>query len=92
MSARCQVQYLDPVRRTWVDCAKRTRTAVAVAGSFRDVCTDHREEVRRAERAGLADGLRWSEHPTRPRRQPSNPGQGQLVDVPATSRRRGWSA
>jgi hypothetical protein len=88
---RCQVQYLDPVRRTWVDCAKRTRVAVAVGDSYRNVCPDHREEVRRVELVGLAEELRWSEHPTRPRRPAPNPGQLELVDVPAVRRQRGWS-
>jgi hypothetical protein len=89
---RCQVQYLDAKRRTWVDCAKAAPVALAVGAGLRNVCSDHREEVRRVERAGLAGGLRWSEHPTRPRRQPDNPGQGLLVDVPAVRRQRGWSA
>lgn len=85
---RCQVQYLDPIRRNWVDCAKRTRTAVAVGDDYRDVCSDHRDEVRRVERAGLAGGLRWSEQPTPPKRPPlGDPNQRQLLDAKQQPRR-----
>jgi hypothetical protein len=87
MTTRCQVQYLHPHRRVWVDCAKKAPATLVVEGVERELCTDHRDEVRRAEAAGLAAGLRWSDEPSplRPRPQPF--GQLQLVDVPATGRR-----
>jgi hypothetical protein len=89
--SRCQLQYLDPGRRgRWVDCARPAPVALAVNGVHRNVCSEHREEVRRLERAGLATGLRWSEDPTRPRRQPDG-DQGQLLDTPARQRPRRWS-
>jgi hypothetical protein len=85
---RCQAQYLHPQRHAWVDCAKPAPISLTVGATEREVCTDHRDQVRRAERAGLAAGLRWSEHPVPATRPPKVlPGQLALVDVPATRRR-----
>jgi hypothetical protein len=85
---RCQVQYLHPHRRVWLDCAKKASSELIVEGVKRHLCAEHREEVKRAVAAGLAAGLLWSEDPSpvRPPRGPA-PGQRLLIDVPATGRR-----
>jgi hypothetical protein len=83
---RCQLQYLE--RGRWIDCAKPAKVPTIVGGAPHDVCPQHREDVRRIERAGLVASLRWSEHPSRPRRRPKQSSdQLPLVDVPATGRR-----
>lgn len=86
--SRCQVQYLHPHRRVWVDCAKKAPTTLVVEGVERQLCTEHRTEVRRAIAAGVASGLLWREDPS-PVRPPRGMAEGQLqlVDVPATGRR-----
>jgi hypothetical protein len=89
MSTRCQVQYLHPHRRVWVDCAKNAPITMVIAGTERVVCFQHRDEVRRAEVAGLVAGLRWSDQPSPPPQRLGVPaGQLQLVDIPATGRKR----
>lgn len=89
MSARCQVQYLHPHRRTWIDCAKKAPITLVVNDIERQLCTEHRDEVRRVVTAGLAVGLRWSEEPSPVRPPQASPnGQLRLVDVPATGRKR----
>ena len=93
MTDRCQLQYLHPQRLAWVDCAKPAPITLTVDDVQRVVCPHHRDEYRRAVLVGLSGRLRWSEHPTQPRR-PSRvlPGQLQLVEPPAAKAKRRWPA
>jgi hypothetical protein len=96
---RCELRYFDPERRRWENCPGRvqTDTDLMVDGAPRLVCPQHRDQVRRVQRAGLTDGLRWNQAPTRSRRRSrvipkptrpasrGTPGQLHLVDVPAAA-------
>jgi hypothetical protein len=87
---RCQLQYRDPWRLVWLDCAQKVPAGseVLVAGALRVICRAHRDEVRRALKAGMLDQLRWTSAPTPPKRPPRvPPGQLQLVEIPPTRKK-----
>jgi hypothetical protein len=82
MSNRCALRYQDPATLEWRDCGRQAPTTLVTPAGLRHVCSEHLDDYRRVERAGLLDSLIWADQPEpRRRRQRTSPGQLDLWAV-----------